>query len=41
MRMARAAAEIEPVSPIRTMSSALPGPIAGVFLPSTRKVSPR
>src|SRR5688572_10513189 len=41
MPMARAAAEIEPVLAMRSISSALPGPIAGRRLPSTRSVSPR
>src|SRR5687767_576843 len=41
MPIARAAAEIEPVWAMRSMSSALPGPIAGERLPITRKVRPR
>src|SRR6188508_3863612 len=41
MPMARAAAEIEPVLAMRSISSALPGPSAGRRLPSTRSVSPR
>src|SRR5687767_15397933 len=39
--MARAAAEMDPVSAMRSISSALPGPIAGRRLPSTRSVKPR
>jgi hypothetical protein len=38
--MARAAAEIEPLSAIRAMSSALPGPMAGARAPSTRSLRP-
>src|SRR5687767_8202395 len=41
MPIARAAAEIEPVLAMRSISSALPGPMAGRRLPSTRSVSPR
>src|SRR3954467_5471207 len=41
MPIARAAAEMEPVSPMRSMSSALPGPMAGPPLPRTRSVRPR
>ena len=39
--MARAAAEIEPVCAMRSISSALPGPMAGAPAPTTRSVSPR
>ena len=38
MPISRAAAEIEPVRPMRSTSSALPGPIAAADLPSTRNV---
>src|SRR6185295_2930426 len=37
----RAAAEIDPVRPMRSTSSALPGPSAAVDVPSTRNVRPR
>src|SRR5688572_21279917 len=40
MPMARAAAEIEPVSAMRSMSSALPGPMAGARFPRMRSVKP-
>src|SRR6185503_8064798 len=41
MRIARAAAEIDPVAAICSINSALPGPIAGRRFASTRSVSPR
>jgi hypothetical protein len=41
MPIARAAAEIDPLAAMRSMSSALPGPMAGVPLPRMRSVSPR
>jgi len=39
--IARAAAEIDPVSAMRSTSSALPGPMAGLRPRMTRRVSPR
>src|SRR6185436_20717305 len=41
MRIARAAAEIDPGAAVCSNSSALPGPIAGRRFASTRSVSPR
>jgi hypothetical protein len=40
MPISRAAADIDPVRAMRSINSALPGPMAAAERPSTRNVSP-